>query len=252
MKMSRAAAHMCLAIAFFQLFGLFPVIHGHLHAALPSCLDKHRVFSEQCNQSKMEYDDCVCILEQLKCFNSYDCDYRSFIRSEESQCDNGIEQLMFNQACSEYYDGDLQERGAITWWLFSFFVCIVLVLALYLALYREEQQYYTYFILGLMICFSIVFLTYAVGYLNQTATMSIFLLFTLGFALVYFGIFYDPLYSLLRTEQVVNTTPPRAATPRSTQNSQYPIAYPWPGTPPLYADVQGSLPSPQNQALPYF
>ena len=155
---------------------------------------------------------------------------------------------MFKQACSEYYDGDLQERGSITWWLFSFFLCIVLGLGLYIAVYREGQQYYVYFILGLMICFSIVFLTYAVGYLNQTAAMTIFLVFTLGFAFVYFGIFYDPLYTLLRTEGVLATTSPPGATPRSTQNSQYPIAYPWPGTP-LYPELQSSLPTPQNRPM---
>jgi len=70
--------------------------------ASQACIDSHHVLTQECNESHIEYDDCVCIMQQLKCYNAHDCDYTIFKASPDSQCDSGIDNVIFTQVCSEF------------------------------------------------------------------------------------------------------------------------------------------------------
>ena len=67
-----------------------------------SCLDSHQVLTQECDASHIEYDDCMCIMQQLKCYQAQDCDYVKFQASRDSQCDSGIDNTIFTQVCSEF------------------------------------------------------------------------------------------------------------------------------------------------------
>lgn len=79
-------------------------VQGHvgLVRASRACIHSHHVLTQECNESRVEYDDCVCIMQQLKCYNAHDCDYSIFKTSPESQCDSGIDDVIFTQVCSEF------------------------------------------------------------------------------------------------------------------------------------------------------
>jgi len=79
-------------------------INGHvaLVQASRSCMDSHQVLTQECDTSRIEYDNCVCIMQQLKCYQAQDCDYVTFQASRDSQCDSGIDNSIFIQVCSEF------------------------------------------------------------------------------------------------------------------------------------------------------
>ena len=70
--------------------------------ASQSCLRKHNVLTGECDRSRIDYDDCNCIVQQLKCYSPADCNYVRFSSSADLQCDMGIDRVMFTQACGAF------------------------------------------------------------------------------------------------------------------------------------------------------
>ena len=85
-----------------------------LSYASPSCLNNHNVLAGECDTTRLDYDDCNCILQQLKCFSPPNCNYVRFSASPENQCDMGIDNVIFTQVCAEFAGKETTEMSLVT------------------------------------------------------------------------------------------------------------------------------------------